>query len=148
MILRPATKADIPAILAIWNPLIRDTSVTFTTEEKTPEGLAADVFKRAGAAPVSMSGSETYGALEKGVIDAADNSAYANNDATVTGAFGAALAGNDVITSEDGDDVLAGDALATGDYGEALAENTAAVVGSANGDAEVGAMLIESGMEA
>jgi TRAP-type C4-dicarboxylate transport system substrate-binding protein len=43
--------------------------------------LAADVFKRAGAAPVSMSGSETYGALEKGVIDAADNSAYANNDA-------------------------------------------------------------------
>lgn len=48
---------------------------------RSPEGLAADVFKRAGAAPVSMSGSETYGALEKGVIDAADNSAYANNDA-------------------------------------------------------------------
>ncbi|WP_417606246.1 TRAP transporter substrate-binding protein [Primorskyibacter flagellatus] len=47
---------------------------------RSPEGLAADVFKRAGAAPVSMSGSETYGALEKGVIDAADNSAYANND--------------------------------------------------------------------
>ncbi|CAN0597734.1 unnamed protein product, partial [Laminaria digitata] len=48
---------------------------------RSPEGLAADVFKRAGAAPVSMSGSETYGALDKGVIDAADNSAYANNDA-------------------------------------------------------------------
>ncbi|MFZ7089514.1 TRAP transporter substrate-binding protein [Primorskyibacter sp. 2E233] len=48
---------------------------------RSPEGLAADVFKRVGAAPVSMSGSETYGALEKGVIDAADNSAYANNDA-------------------------------------------------------------------
>lgn len=48
---------------------------------RSPEGLAADVFRRAGAAPVSMSGSETYGALEKGVIDAADNSAYANNDA-------------------------------------------------------------------
>ncbi len=48
---------------------------------RSPEGLAADVFKRAGAAPVSMSGSETFGALEKGVIDAADNSAYANNDA-------------------------------------------------------------------
>ncbi|MCP1199553.1 TRAP transporter substrate-binding protein [Notoacmeibacter sp. MSK16QG-6] len=47
---------------------------------RSPEGLAADVFKRVGAAPVSMSGSETYGALEKGVIDAADNSAYANND--------------------------------------------------------------------
>ena len=48
---------------------------------RSPEGLAADVFKRAGAAPVSMAGSETYGALEKRVIDAADNSAYANNDA-------------------------------------------------------------------
>jgi TRAP-type mannitol/chloroaromatic compound transport system substrate-binding protein len=48
---------------------------------RSPEGLAADVFRRAGAAPVSMAGSETYGALEKGVIDAADNSAYANNDA-------------------------------------------------------------------
>jgi len=48
---------------------------------RSPEGLAADVFKRAGAAPVVMSGSEIFGALEKGVIDAADNSAYANNDA-------------------------------------------------------------------
>lgn len=48
---------------------------------RSPEGLAADVFKRVGAAPVSMAGSEIYGALEKGVIDAADNSAYANNDA-------------------------------------------------------------------
>ena len=48
---------------------------------RAPEGLAADVFKRAGAAPVSLPGSETYSALEKGVIDAADNSAYANNDA-------------------------------------------------------------------
>lgn len=48
---------------------------------RSPEGLAADVFRRAGAAPVSLPGSETYGALEKGVIDAADNSAYANNDA-------------------------------------------------------------------
>jgi TRAP-type mannitol/chloroaromatic compound transport system substrate-binding protein len=48
---------------------------------RAPEGLASDVFKRAGAAPVALPGSETYGALEKGVIDAADNSAYANNDA-------------------------------------------------------------------
>ncbi|MBJ3776293.1 TRAP transporter substrate-binding protein [Acuticoccus sp. 2012] len=48
---------------------------------RSPEGLASDVFKRAGAAPVALPGSETYGALERGVIDAADNSAYANNDA-------------------------------------------------------------------
>ncbi len=48
---------------------------------RSPEGLAADVFRRAGAAPVSLPGSEIYTALDKGVIDAADNSAYANNDA-------------------------------------------------------------------
>jgi TRAP-type mannitol/chloroaromatic compound transport system substrate-binding protein len=48
---------------------------------RAPEGLAADVFRRAGAAPVSLPGSEVYTSLEKGVIDAADNSAYANNDA-------------------------------------------------------------------
>ncbi len=49
---------------------------------RTPEGLAADVFRRAGAAPVSLPGSEVYSALEKNVIDAADSSAYANNDAS------------------------------------------------------------------
>jgi TRAP-type C4-dicarboxylate transport system substrate-binding protein len=48
---------------------------------RSPEGLAAEIFKRAGASPVSLPGSEVYTALEKGVIDAADNSAYANNDA-------------------------------------------------------------------
>jgi TRAP-type C4-dicarboxylate transport system substrate-binding protein len=47
---------------------------------RSPEGLAAEVFKRAGAAPVSLPGSEVYTALEKGVIDAADNSSYSNND--------------------------------------------------------------------
>lgn len=48
---------------------------------RSPEGLAADVFRRAGASPVSLPGSEIYTALEKGVVDGADNSAYANNDA-------------------------------------------------------------------
>ncbi|GAB5375999.1 MAG: hypothetical protein AcusKO_24610 [Acuticoccus sp.] len=48
---------------------------------RSPEGMAADVFRRAGAAPVALPASETYGALERRVIDAADNSAYVNNDA-------------------------------------------------------------------
>jgi TRAP-type mannitol/chloroaromatic compound transport system substrate-binding protein len=48
---------------------------------RSPEGLASEVFKRVGASPVSLPGSEVYTSLEKGVIDAADNSAYANNDA-------------------------------------------------------------------
>lgn len=49
---------------------------------RSPEGLAAAVFAAAGASPVSIPFSEVYGALEKGIVDAADASAYVNNDAT------------------------------------------------------------------
>ncbi|MEL6299060.1 MAG: TRAP transporter substrate-binding protein [Pseudomonadota bacterium] len=49
---------------------------------RSPEGLAAEVFKRAGAAPVSLPFSEVYTALEKKVIDAADASAFVNNEAS------------------------------------------------------------------
>lgn len=48
---------------------------------RSPEGLAAEVFKRVGAAPVSLPFSEVYTALEKKVIDAADASAHVNNSA-------------------------------------------------------------------
>ncbi len=37
MIIRPATERDAAAIAAIQNPVIRETAITFTTEEKTPE---------------------------------------------------------------------------------------------------------------
>ena len=46
---------------------------------RSPSGLAATVFQAAGAAPVSMSLSDVFTSLEKGVIDAADASAYINN---------------------------------------------------------------------
>jgi TRAP-type C4-dicarboxylate transport system substrate-binding protein len=49
---------------------------------RSPEGLAAEVFKRAGASPVAIPFSEVYTSLEKGIVDAADASAYVNNDAT------------------------------------------------------------------
>jgi TRAP-type mannitol/chloroaromatic compound transport system substrate-binding protein len=49
---------------------------------RSPEGLAAEVFKRVGAAPVSLPFSEVYTALEKGLIDAADASAFVNNEAS------------------------------------------------------------------
>lgn len=49
---------------------------------RSPEGLAAEVFKRAGASPVSLPFSEVYTSLEKGIVDAADASAYVNNDAS------------------------------------------------------------------
>lgn len=46
MILRPAGAADHPAILALWNPLIRETTITFSSEEKTPAALAAMIDGR------------------------------------------------------------------------------------------------------
>ena len=49
---------------------------------RSPEGLAAEVFRRAGATPVALPFSEVFTSLEKGIVDAADASAYANNDAS------------------------------------------------------------------
>lgn len=46
--IRPARPADAPAIAAIWNRIIRDTTATFTTVEKDPEALGAQI---AGGAP-------------------------------------------------------------------------------------------------
>jgi TRAP-type C4-dicarboxylate transport system substrate-binding protein len=48
---------------------------------RSPAGLAAAVFEAAGASPVSIPFSEVFSALEKGTVDAADASAYVNNDA-------------------------------------------------------------------
>ena len=49
---------------------------------RSPEGLAAEVFKRAGASPVALPFSEVFTSLEKGIVDAADASAYVNNTET------------------------------------------------------------------
>ena len=47
---------------------------------RSPEGLAAEVFSRAGAAPVGLPAAETYTSVDKGVVDAADFSSYTMND--------------------------------------------------------------------
>ena len=39
MPIRSANSEDIPDILAIWNPIIRDSLTTFTTVEKTPADI-------------------------------------------------------------------------------------------------------------
>lgn len=49
MSIRAAAPEDAGAIAGIWNPYIRETAVTFTTEEKTEAGLAADIAARPGA---------------------------------------------------------------------------------------------------
>lgn len=49
MLIRPATAADSAPILEFWNPIIRDTSVTFNSQEKTPEDIAQMVLDKAEA---------------------------------------------------------------------------------------------------
>ncbi|MFU8776858.1 MAG: GNAT family N-acetyltransferase [Roseovarius sp.] len=71
MILRPAEPRDIAPILAFWNPLIRETSVTFTTLEKAPEALATDIAARGAAFQVAedagaVLGFATYGTFRSG----------------------------------------------------------------------------------
>ncbi|SFE71627.1 TRAP transporter substrate-binding protein [Roseivivax sediminis] len=46
---------------------------------RTPEGLIANVFRAAGAAPVNLPASEVYTSVDKGVIDAADYSVFSVN---------------------------------------------------------------------
>jgi phosphinothricin acetyltransferase len=45
--LRPASNADHDRIVEIWNPIIRDTDVTFNSIEKTPQSLAAELNRKA-----------------------------------------------------------------------------------------------------
>jgi TRAP-type mannitol/chloroaromatic compound transport system substrate-binding protein len=47
---------------------------------RSPEGMAAEVFRRVGASPAAIPWPDTYTAVEKGIVDAADASSYTNND--------------------------------------------------------------------
>jgi len=43
MIVRPAVVGDVAAIMAFWNPQIRDTAITFSTVQKTEAGLSEEI---------------------------------------------------------------------------------------------------------
>ena len=49
MNLRPALPEDIPAIMAFWNSMIRNSTITFASAEKTHEGLARMIAERRAA---------------------------------------------------------------------------------------------------
>ena len=49
MILRDATAADVPAIAAIWNPIVRDTAITFWPDERSHDQIAALIAERQAA---------------------------------------------------------------------------------------------------
>ena len=47
--IRNATPDDAPGIAAIWNPVIRDTAITFNAAQKSPEEIAAMIRDRQAA---------------------------------------------------------------------------------------------------
>lgn len=71
MITRQARAEDAQAIADIWNAIIRDTLITFTTVEKTPEQVAGDIAARGPAFRVGeqagqVVGFATYGPFRSG----------------------------------------------------------------------------------
>jgi L-amino acid N-acyltransferase len=75
LLIRPIVSSDVPAVLAIWNPFIRDTAVTFNSAEKTAHGLAADITTKEGDGKAffvaeldgAVVGFATYGQFRGGV---------------------------------------------------------------------------------
>ncbi len=61
MRVRQAQIADAPAIAKITNAIIRDTLVTFTTEERSTAGIAADIEARGTGFLVAELDSEVVG---------------------------------------------------------------------------------------
>ncbi len=71
MIVRRAELGDAPAIAAITNAIIRDTLVTFTTDERSIESISADIETRGPGFLVAegdgqVQGFATYGAFRAG----------------------------------------------------------------------------------
>lgn len=61
MIIRQANTADTGAICAIWNGIVRDTDITFTTVEKSDAEIAADIAARGTAWLVAEEGDQVIG---------------------------------------------------------------------------------------
>jgi len=49
VILRDAVPGDVPAIAAIWNPIVRDTTITFWPTERSHDQIAAIIAERQAA---------------------------------------------------------------------------------------------------
>jgi len=61
---RAAMLADIPALLALWNPVIRDTAITFNSVQKTHDALVqmlADKARTGHGFLVAMDGPQLLG---------------------------------------------------------------------------------------
>ena len=75
MTIRPATAADAAAIAAIWNPVIRDTEITFNAVEKSARDIAQMIADKAALGhgfllaedAGNIAGFATYGQFRAGI---------------------------------------------------------------------------------
>ncbi|WP_380053362.1 GNAT family N-acetyltransferase [Falsihalocynthiibacter sp. SS001] len=73
--IREATADDIPAILDIWNPVIRESIFTFNSQEKSPQDVQETLTQKAANAEpfliavegTNLLGFATYGQFRGGV---------------------------------------------------------------------------------
>lgn len=75
MTIRAATDSDADAICAIWNPVIRDSEITFNAIQKTPADIVAMVADKAAMGhamlvaegPNGLDGFATYSQFRNGI---------------------------------------------------------------------------------
>jgi L-amino acid N-acyltransferase YncA len=75
MSVRPAEGRDAPAVAALWNHAIRDTLITFNTEEKSETDVAAEIAARRSLFLVAETGGGFAGFATSGPFRA--NPGYA-----------------------------------------------------------------------
>lgn len=92
MLIRAAQQADLAEIGALWNAMIRDTTATFTTQEKSAADLAALLYSRRDAFLVAdlngtCAGFITWGSFRAGpgYVHTAEHSIIASTHGTGTG---------------------------------------------------------------
>lgn len=61
MIIRSGRTRDAEDVAAFWNPMIRDTAVTFNSLEKTPAQIAADIASRGAGFQVAEEEGQVIG---------------------------------------------------------------------------------------
>lgn len=85
--IRPAVPRDAEAIAAVWNQIIRETTHTFTTQEKDPTAIAAQIAQGTpwwvASVNNSVQGHATYGQFRggPGYAYAMEHSVHLNNTA-------------------------------------------------------------------
>ena len=88
MLIRAATRADLEEIGALWNAMIRDTTATFTTQEKSAADLSALLEGRSDAFLVADVNGTCAGFITWGPFRAGPGYAHTAEHSIITATHG------------------------------------------------------------